>query len=50
LFENAFGQLHAHLQQWTVQDLASELQRLHMPMTCGPTRPRGQLGSEVGRG
>lgn len=37
LFEDAFGQLHAYLARWTVRDLASEIERLHMPMTCGPT-------------
>ncbi len=36
LFENAFGELHAYLEQWTVQELASELKKLHMPMACGP--------------
>ncbi len=35
LFENAFGQLHSYLAAWTVQALASELKRLHMPMACG---------------
>lgn len=38
LFEHAFGKLHAYLRKWTVQKLARELTRLHMPMTCGPTR------------
>lgn len=38
LFENAFGRLHTYLNAWTVQELAAELKRLHMPMSCGPSR------------